>query len=388
MILLSRNGTSKKILGNMFIMKKVNPIDPMQGPEPSWAQQNPQDEKLYLVKSFNWYNINCNRKDAKEFVLEYLKKIGRNKDEINLIRSIHENIVPTQFGWLSRMLSMGFTPSDKTKTYFSSTYKSILAKSKKKAQTVQPVQPTVVVPIVSIQQRISEKAGSEIGEIEGLIDDFIVSRCKKEIDMGIYLKSRNLSSVVLNKVCEFFVARNKELSEALTTKDAQLIEGYKNFTKPELRRLKEFVDGIIAEANKGSINNKPIRKKRKSKEKPAAILAAKVSFMPEFSDMKLKSVLPEKIIGANQVWIYNVKTKLLGVYNAENAKGLTIKGTTIQNFDETSSIGKRLRKPDQPIKDVLEGGKIKLKKILTDQKTKESLLTGRLNSDTIILRVL
>jgi hypothetical protein len=131
-----------------------------------------------------------------------------------------------------------------------------------------------------------------------------------------------------------------------------------------------------------------VRKKRKTKEKPAALLVTKVNYMPEFEELKLKSVLPEKIIGALQVWTYNTKTKLLGVYNASNAKGLSIKGTTIQNFEENTSTGKRLRKPDQPIKDVLEGGKIKLRKILSELKTKESLLTGRLNSDTIILRVL
>jgi hypothetical protein len=75
------------------------------------------------------------------------------------------------------------------------------------------------------------------------------------------------------------------------------------------------------------------------------------------------------------------------VYNAENAKGLTVKGSTLQNFNAETSIGKRLRKPEVTIKELLEAGKIKLKKILSELSTKESLLTGRLNSDTIIVRV-
>jgi hypothetical protein len=101
----------------------------------------------------------------------------------------------------------------------------------------------------------------------------------------------------------------------------------------------------------------------------------------------LKSIAPEKIVGASQVWAYNTKTRLLGVYNAENAKGLTVKGSTLQNFNVETSIGKRLRKPEVTIKELLEAGKIKLKKILSELSTKESLLTGRLNSDTIIVRV-
>ncbi len=365
-------------------MRKITPIDPMQGAEPTWTKQDPTNEKSHLVMAFNWYGYNCTRKDAKEFVIDYLKKLARSKEEINLVKGLSDNLIPLQFGWLSRMMSLGFVPSEKTKEYFTKTYKGILAETKKNVVEVEEEAPVYT---VSIQQRISEKAHSEAGEIEGLIDDFIASKCKKEIDMEVYLKSRNLSSVVLKKICDLFVNRNKETIEVLTTKDAQLLEGYRHFTKPELRRLKEFIDSIVASANKGSMDNKPVRKKRKTKEKPAALLVSKVSYMPEFAELSLKSVLPEKIIGANQVWTYNTKTKLLGVYNASNGKGLTIKGTTIQNFEEATSIGKRLRKPEQPIKDVLDGGKIKLRKILTEQKTKESLLTGRLNSDTIILRV-
>ncbi len=366
-------------------MKKITPADPMQGAEPSWTKQDSENQKLDLMASFNWYNYNCSRKDAKEFVIDYLKKLGRNKEEIGRVKSLSESVFPLQFGWLSRMMSLGFVPSEKTKSYFTTTYRSILSETEKVKVVVEEDAPAYT---VSIQQRISEKAHSEAGEIEGLIDDFIASKCKKEIDMEVYLKSRNLSSVVLKKVCDLFVNRNKEINEALTTKDAQLIEGYKNFTKPELRRLKDFIDSIVSAANKGSVDNKPVRKKRKTKEKPAALLVTKVNYLPEFAELSLKSVLPERIVGANQVWTYNTKTKLLGVYNASNGKGLTIKGTTIQNFEETTSIGKRLRKPEQPIKDVLDGGKIKLRKIFSDLKTKESLLTGRLNSDTIILRVI
>ncbi len=78
---------------------------------------------------------------------------------------------------------------------------------------------------------------------------------------------------------------------------------------------------------------------------------------------------------------------MLGVYNADNAKGLSVKGSTLQNFNEQTSIGKRLRKPAATIKELMEAGKVKIKKILPDLSTKESNLTGRMNSDTIILRI-
>ena len=78
---------------------------------------------------------------------------------------------------------------------------------------------------------------------------------------------------------------------------------------------------------------------------------------------------------------------MLCVYNAENAKGLTFKGTTFQNYDTKTSIGKRLRKPEVTIPELMEAGKVKIKKILPDLSTKELQLTGRMNSDILILRV-
>lgn len=364
-------------------MRKISPIDIMMGQEPTWTKQNPEREKLDIGVAFNWYSYNCTRKDAKEFVIDYLKKVGRDKKEIAEVKTLHENSFPIQFGWLSRMISLGFIPSEKTKKYVAESYQNILNELKQKKS-----EPTILDNVISIQQRITEKARAEAGELEGLIDDFIASRCKKDINIEGYFKSRNLSSVVMKKICDVFLDRNKKINDVLVSKDPQLIEGYSNFTKSELRRLKEFIDIIVSTANKGSIENKPVRKKRKVKEKPAALLVSKVNYLPELPELGLKSLLPEKIIGATQVWTYNAKTKLLSVYNAHNAKGLTIKGTTIQNYEESTSIGKRLKKPEESIKDILDGGKIKLKKVMSEQKTKLCLLTGRLNSDTIILRVI
>jgi hypothetical protein len=64
-----------------------------------------------------------------------------------------------------------------------------------------------------------------------------------------------------------------------------------------------------------------------------------------------------------------------------------VKGSTIQNFKEDISIGKRLRKPKETLDDLLAAGKVKLRQLLSNLSTKESALTGRINSDTIIVRI-
>jgi hypothetical protein len=49
---------------------------------------------------------------------------------------------------------------------------------------------------------------------------------------------------------------------------------------------------------------------------------------------------------------------------------------------------KTLRKPDIQIKDFMKLGKIQAKKFLDTVKTTETLMNGRINSDTLLLKVL
>jgi hypothetical protein len=367
-------------------MKKITGADPMVGPEPLWKDHEKNGEKEFLIKAFNWYGHCCDKKDAKEFVLEYMKSVGRDKDEIAAIRNVAESNFEVQFGWIARMMTAGFTPSQTTKEYFVRKYKALQTVKAKQIKQL-PAQ-TVQVQPVNIQDRIRDKARDEIGDIEGIIDDCIANKFKNVPDIQNYLKSKNLSSVVLNKVCDWYIQKSAEISEVIESKDPQVKEGYSNFSKPNLRKFKELLDSIVSITNKTSIDNKPVRKIRKKKEKPASQIVSKMKYLSEDESLGIKSLPAEKIVGASQVWTYNVKTKVLGVYHAEDARGLSVKGSTLLNFKEDISIGKRLRKPKEAIDTLLAAGKVKLKQLLPSLSTKELTLTGRINSDTLIIRII
>jgi len=72
----------------------------------------------------------------------------------------------------------------------------------------------------------------------------------------------------------------------------------------------------------------------------------------------------------------------------DDAGGFSVKGTCVTNYTESKSISKTVRKPDQTLPEVLKAGKIALRNVLTGIATKESLLTGRINKDVVLLRVL
>ena len=359
--------------------------DKYAGIEPSWTNQ--QGTKSELMSAFTWYNYFCTRKEAKTFVLEYMQVTSRPKEEIATISTIPDSQINLQFGWLARMMSLGYKPDEDTTKFFKQEFSEYLLKGKFNLAN-KVVEKPKAGQVVNIQDRINDKATEEMGELEGFIDDFILNGCKSSGDIANFMKSRQYSSVIAKKICDGFIGRAKELEEVLLANDEQLKEGYSNFTKPELKRLKDLLDTIVSESNRMTSANKPVRRKRKIKEKPATMVVAKLKYMKEFSELKLTSVQPEKIVGAMQVWTYNTKTKLLGVYNADNAKGLTVKGSTLQNFNEQSSIGKRLRKPEVVLPNLISAGKVQIKKILPDLTTKESNLTGRMNDDTLIVRIL
>jgi hypothetical protein len=363
------------------MVKRVRTLEVLgMGAEPIW---NGEFSKIKLIDALNWYNYCYDQKKAKEFLIDYCKEMKLVAD-LRKVKSIPESKVILQVGWLARMMIIGMIPDTSTQKYFDENYAKIL--SIKMANTAPVVK--LVAPKVSIQDRIRDKARDEAGEIEGIIDDFVSSDFKQKYDFEKYFRSKSLSAVVLTKICEMFVVSSKEISDAVVGDDEQLVEAYSHIKRPHLKKLNEFYGMIVSASNKIAIESIPVKRKRKIKDKPVTQIVSKVKYLEECDELKLKSLPIENVVGSSQVWTYNVKTKLLSVYNTDNAKGLTFKGTTIKNFDDKMSTGKRLRKPEVVIAQLMDAGKIKLKKILPDLKTKEQVLTGRFNCDTIVLKIL
>jgi hypothetical protein len=66
---------------------------------------------------------------------------------------------------------------------------------------------------------------------------------------------------------------------------------------------------------------------------------------------------------------------------------LSVKGTSIINFNENLSICKTLRKPEEKLKEFKAAGKVQLRKFLDDINATDTKMNGRLNEETILLKV-
>jgi hypothetical protein len=137
------------------------------------------------------------------------------------------------------------------------------------------------------------------------------------------------------------------------------------------------------------------RKPRVAKPKSADKQVNKVKFLAVDDKYKITSINPVEIVGASELWVFNVKTRKIGKYVAANidpkgmgrdGTGLSVKGTTITGFDENLSIQKTLRKPEEQLKEFKAAGKVKLRKFLDEITTTDTKLNGRLNPDTVLLK--
>lgn len=340
-----------------------------------------------LCRILNWYSYNKTSDDAKKYFLSYLKKY--DMDVFDKLKTKSSDIsITTTIGWLCRIYTLNETlfPTKYLKNIKDETTKVLSVVTQEELEDVQKTKK----PRAGVQEHLQNQLKDLLGAIDSEVDKFLSSKCKSEFDMYEWLQQNKTKHVHAKGIADYYEKIVlKELKEAQSGTCQQLAEGYLFLSKKELNTFVAFVEKLIDDANKWQGIAKQIsqnnRVPRAKKPKPALKQVEKLQYMKEHGN--LKSVPPTQIVGATQLWVYNTKYKSLGVYVCTNVHGFSVKGCTILNYDVNESISKTLRKPEETVPTVLESGKVALRKILPSLRTKEKKLTGRINKDTILLRV-
>ena len=237
--------------------------------------------------------------------------------------------------------------------------------------------------VVSIQDRIQEQVYDFVAHIEGIVDDYIMSGYKLKYDFYAQLLNIGCKSVHARKLRDHYLDDYNAMVALYNKEDEYLNEAWGHLKPKEISKMTDFYGVVVDDLERIIKNATAQRKPRKKKPVATSKLIKSLKYQQEYPDLKLVSINPEKIIGASELWVYNTKKNRLGVYYAENSvRGLSVKGCTIQHFDESVSIQKTARKP----KDALSAlTKRSLKKQLKEMKTKEQSCTGRINNQTILI---
>jgi hypothetical protein len=350
-------------------------VENMMGPEPILKTGAKDGE---LADAYNWYTYFNDGSERVKYLIEYLERKGL-VEEVAAIKAIEPWILPSYVYWQARMMTNGFVLDPARKIKFEALLKGAIEKGKAIiAANVKKADETVV---LSVQDYIKRQTRKAIGDLELLVDRRPVVSETDEINK-IFVRY-NLKTAQ----CEAIIAwASPVLAELEMSKsDAELKEAYKGVPVGPLMKFYAMVIDIARTV--GKIKAKTAGKRgRKPKVKSPGYLVKRVKFKKADKKLKIESIDPVNIIGATQLWVFNIKYRKLGVYVAEAGKTLSVKGTSVLNYDEKQSVAKKLRKPEKPLKEVKEAGKVTLRHFLEGVRAKPSLMRSRLNEDTILVR--
>lgn len=351
------------------------------GPEPAVFTRDMPAYDALLGKALNWYTYEKEKKDARGYLREYIN-ITLGKPQAKLFDSVPDSSLTTTWGWIARIITRGSILSEKHQNDLKQYVTKVLAF--KPAVPATPVKEKV--PRPSVRDNMEEKVREYLGDLEGALDDLITK--DKDYDLYGDLKSRTIPQPYCPYIRDFITKKSQEFIAVYEAKDAGIKEAYSNFGKRKLTQVIKMLGTWLEDLDRYAQFKKANRKPRVKKAKPAGVQVAKLKYKREDTELSIKSVIPSEIVGASQVWVYNTKNKKLAVYRTDSSQGIQVKGTTLQNYDPDQCEQKTLRKPKDIIKEVLEAGKVKLRRILAELTTKESPVNGRVNEECIIVRVI
>lgn len=363
------------------------------GTEPVWDTERARamDDATFdnhLRKSFYYYNYYFTQKDTKKYVTEWMKNSHEfTKEEIRAFERSADRSVPMTVHGLIMAHRVGMPLLPRHIAFIDTEIEKAITRGD--VDIVEEVateeKPKVHVP--TIQDRLNEKTAEVIGELEGHYDEFIANP-KYTFKPYDFLTANNVPQSQLSKYETVFQARFAELAQAFERADEQLAEAYSHYRAADYKRIMAFIDQILNDIIQYRGVKKATKKIRAPKSVSKEKLVSKLKYAREDKSMRLVSINPVDIIGAQELWVYNTKTRKLGKYVADSLKGpLNVKGTSIIGYDEVKSVTKTLRKPEEKLKEFARATKVELRKFLEAIKATETRLNGRVNAETVLLRV-
>jgi len=392
--------TGKTVAGVKIAKKKVTvrrahlADEKYTGSEPQWDTEralamSDADFDHHLRRSFYYYNYHFTTKDLKPAFVTWLQEQKHfTVTKTDLSKVIKSRWVPMTACAIIAAHEQGMPLKPRALQYLETAVRDVCEKyDYYNEEDDQPVvaENKTVYKQPTIQDRLNEKTSATIGELEGYFDD-VVTNAGTSFKPYDFLVTQNVPQGQLGKIETAFAKTRIELESAQAKMDEQLVEGYKHFKAADYKRIYAWLDELQKAVDQYRGVKKATKKARVKKSPTKEKLIAKLKYSKQDAVLKLVSINPVDIVGAQELWVYNTKTRKLGQYIASTSAGLAVKGTSIENYTD-KSVSKTLRKPDVQLADFMKAGKVQLRKYMDSIKATETLLNGRINVDVLLLKV-
>ena len=370
---------------------------------PSWDGADEWTAEKFTAnfrRAMEHYRLESSVKELKVKVVEWMHSQGYDKADIRVIRKTKDKYFQGTVVGVAACLVRGmpeihegFNSGKDTGAWLRSEIEKIMKEGAGDLEADEDApkeeKPAVYTP--SIQERVRDAAYAMTIELEDAIESFQTDPENfdpKAFKILNLLKGKGAKAAHARIIRDFYGRDLAELLElASGNADEQLREGYKHRSRKQIKNFIAFLQEIESACNmlmqEAKVNKKPRKVKAVSKDK----VVSKLKYKKTDEPLKLVSINPADIIGSKELWVYNTKTRKLGKYVAADFHDLGVKGTTITGFSESSSVCKTLRKPEEKLKEFKSAGKVALRKFLDDINATDTRMNGRINEETILLKV-
>tara|TARA_B100000287_G_scaffold358003_1_gene349505 strand:+ start:2600 stop:3709 length:1110 start_codon:yes stop_codon:yes gene_type:complete len=347
----------------------------------------PLDKGFDKIKSY--FHFELERKDYSSFLKTHVKK-NYSKKQITILNLFpsyiweqHSHFAATAF-CMDNNIEVPENYSSRLADYFRN---KIVEGEPLYKESLTKKQTTKNVVTLSPQQRLYNKINNTImADLDDLEDQWMNGE-ETTLDLYSRFKYHGLSGSATIPVRQVLDGWLLDYEDALFARCDQAVEGYSHLKKPELKRRIKSCQEMLLDLDKIKSAAKATRKIRIKKPRAADKQVQRIQYKKEDPNYKLASINPLLIVGSSIVYTFNTKYKYLTEYITNSSNGFEISGSTIKNV---SSDSRRisLRKPDEVLPTVLNKSQTQIDKVWKTLTTKTSEPNGRVNVDTILLRVI
>lgn len=339
--------------------------------------------------NFNYYfRIELDKKDAAGVIRKYIRSHFKGKEK-DLLLSGPDYMYTSKSGiaasieWANR--GFDFPEKWNHERYLNNYLEKLRELATQKLEQKKSEEMVITKITVSPMDKVKARTSNFIGYIDELLDKW---EDLENFSLYNELLKEGASSYTAKEVLEFFRPRRDEIDELVNVKTKDLVEGYSYMKVATRKKFLEFLNQMISDCEKYLLSKKATRKVTKPKVKTADKQVAQIKYAKDSQEYKLTSIDPKNIVGASRLYTFNVKERMITEFVTNSPNGFEMKGTTLQNFDPEKSRSIRLRKPEESLtifqKNNVRNIDIEWSKLTT----KTVKPTGRINKDTILLRVM
>lgn len=268
------------------------------------------DLEQSVGKILSRYHEEFSKDDSKEWLLDYCKK--NNADKLSTVSSIAKTNLISTYGFLARIHSRGYDDD-------------------------------------SIPLRISKYLSSLSIDKDSEIDDSapVIRKAPTKFDLNPFLeKIDHLVDAFLSGDTEFDIMKeikihdipNQYLSEVRNElKNYEFDISLEEYSYIGVRKYQKLQSMLLIPEK---VRKQKIKRKRKID--PHKVIS-KLNYMPSH-DVIGDGIHPIHVIGAKSLITFNTQKRIITLYKAKDVTGLSIKGSSITNYDE-KIISKQIKNP-------------------------------------------